>query len=90
MTERTEAPVWAPARVEAYAGHRGMERPIAFILEGRRLTVAAVLDRWYQGGLSPRDQSLDYFKVSTVEGREYLLRYNPLFDCWSARDLSGR
>lgn len=70
-------------QAEAYDGYRAAERPRAFVLEGRRYEVAQVLDRWYEGGLSPRDQKLDYFKVRTREGREFILRYNALFDAWS-------
>jgi hypothetical protein len=69
--------------VEAYSGYRADERPTAFVLDGKRHEVAEVLDRWYEGGLQPRDQRLDYHKVRTTEGREFLMRYNFQFDVWS-------
>ena len=71
-------------QVEAYSGYRANERPRAFTLEGRRYEAAEIADRWYQGGRSARDQKLDYFKVRTAEGREFILRYDALFDAWSA------
>ncbi|MEW5721771.1 MAG: hypothetical protein AB1896_01600 [Thermodesulfobacteriota bacterium] len=71
--------------VESYAGYKAEETPRAFILEGRRYEVARVVDRWYEGGLDPRDQKIDYYKVVTVEGLVFILRYLYLFDSWSAR-----
>ena len=70
-------------QVDAYSGFRANERPLAFELEGVRHEVAEVGDRWYEGGRTPKDQRLDYFKVRTVSGREFILRYNALFDVWS-------
>jgi hypothetical protein len=70
-------------QVEAYSGHRGMERPVAFTWRGERREVIEVVDRWYEGGLSPRDVKLDYFKVRVEGGGEFILRYNALFDSWA-------
>jgi hypothetical protein len=77
---------WEVVPVEAYSGHRGMERPLAYTWRGRRYEVAEVLDRWYEGGRSPKDVKLDYFKVR-VEGEPepVMLRYNALFDAWALR-----
>jgi hypothetical protein len=33
--------------VEAYAGHEGEETPRAFTLDGIRIAVSEVVDRWY-------------------------------------------
>ncbi|MFH1138432.1 MAG: DUF6504 family protein [Pseudomonadota bacterium] len=69
--------------VEAYSGFKVNERPLAFFWEGRKIVVSEVLDRWFEGGRTERDQRLDYFKVRTRDGEEYILRYNGLFDAWS-------
>jgi hypothetical protein len=71
--------------VECYSGYRLNERPLAFTLEGHRWEVGEVVDRWYEGGLTPGLPALDYFKVLTTEGKVFLLRYNSLFDAWSVR-----
>jgi hypothetical protein len=76
---------WEVVRVEAYAGHRGMERPLAFTRQGNRYEVAEVIDRWYEGGRTPKDPKLDYFKVRVEGEGEFLLRYNALFDSWAVR-----
>lgn len=76
---------WEVVKVEAYAGHRGMERPLAFTWRGVRREVAEVTDRWYEGGPTGRVQKLDYFKVRVEGEGEFLLRYNALFDAWAVR-----
>lgn len=60
-----------------------MERPLAYEWEGRRREVIEVLDRWYEGGRSPRDPVLHYFKVKTDDRSVRILRYNTLFDAWA-------
>ena len=71
--------------VECYSGYRANERPVAFTFQGQRWEVAAIIDRWYEGGLYPNQPALDYFKVRTTEGNLFLLRYNSLFDVWAIR-----
>ena len=70
-------------QVECYSGYRVNERPVAFTWRGKTWEVKEIVDRWYEGGLSAKDPYLDYFKVLTSEGKEFLLRYNSLFDAWS-------
>lgn len=69
--------------VDEYSGYRGSERPRFFIWHGVKYDVETVIDRWYEGGLSAKDQKLDYYKVRTVCGGEFILRYNALFGAWS-------
>lgn len=69
--------------VECYAGSRANELPRAFTHAGKRIIVAEVVDRWYEGGLYPASPRLDYYKVRSGDGADYLLRYNSLFDAWA-------
>ncbi len=69
--------------VECYAGARANESPRAFSYGGKRIVVAEVVDRWYDGGIFPGSPRLDYYKVRSEEGANYLLRYNSLFDAWA-------
>ena len=71
--------------VECYSGYRANERPVAFTFQDRRWQVEEIIDRWYEGEVQSDEPALDYFKVRTVEGRVFLLRYNSLFDAWSIR-----
>ncbi len=56
-------------RVECYAGYRGDQEPVAFWLEGRRLVVRAVVDRWF----APTQR---WFKVDAEDGNTYVLRHD--------------
>ncbi|MCE5209966.1 MAG: hypothetical protein LLG40_00210 [Deltaproteobacteria bacterium] len=58
--------------VECYSGYKANERPAAFVYQGRRLEIAEILDRWYEGGLDARRPEIDYFKVKTTEGKVFL------------------
>ncbi len=72
-------------QVECYSGYKANERPTAFIYRERRYEIAEILDRWYEGGPDSNRIRADYFKVKTVEGDIFLLRYLYLFDAWSVR-----
>lgn len=53
--------------VEAYPGYKGEETPRALILNGIRVAVAAVVDRWYT-------ETHTCFRVLTEDGSRYVLR----------------
>ncbi len=55
--------------VDAYAGHKGEETPRSFTLEGRRLLVQEILDRWYS-------DTHCCFRVHASDGVRYVLRYH--------------
>jgi hypothetical protein len=74
-----------PVRVVCYSGSKADERPTAFIHRGRRVKIAEIMDRWYEGGIDPGSPVVNYFKVKTQDGETRLLRYLSLFDAWSVR-----
>jgi hypothetical protein len=53
--------------VVAYAGYQGEQEPRALVLDGVRLDVLDIADRWY-------DPAGRYFKVRASDGRLHLLR----------------
>ena len=55
--------------VEAYAGYKGEETPRSFVIDGVRLRVADVVERWYT-------ETHSYFRVTASDGRRYVLRYD--------------
>ncbi len=61
--------------VEAYSGYKADERPAAFRLEGRRIAVREILDRWY-------GEDHAYFKVSGEDGTVYIIRQDRSSDAW--------
>jgi hypothetical protein len=56
-------------QVECYSGYKADERPISFILDGNKLMVEEILDRWY----SP---DCEFFKILADDENRYLLRCN--------------
>jgi len=54
-------------KVECYAGYKADERPISFILDGHKLMVEQITDRW----LGPE---FEFFKVLADNGKAYLLK----------------
>lgn len=54
-------------RVECYSGGRADERPVALVLDERRLPVVEVLDTWY-------GEDHLYFMVRVENGDEVVVR----------------
>src|SRR5215472_14021382 len=65
-----------PIYVEASSGYKANERPLRFDLDERTYEIAAIEDRW-------QDPNAEYFKVRTVLGKRYLLRYDGRADEWT-------
>ena len=61
--------------VDAYSGYKGEETPRAFTLEGVKLQVADVIDRWYS-------ETHSYFRIRTDDDQRYVLRYHLDEDRW--------
>lgn len=55
--------------VEAYAGYKGEETPRAFEVEGIRLSVIEILQRWYT-------ETHSYFRLRASDHKRYVLRYH--------------
>jgi hypothetical protein len=62
-------------KVDCYSGYRAEETPRRFELDGRRVEVVEVIDRWY--GTDHR-----YFKVRGDDGAVYLLRHDETAGRW--------
>src|SRR5262249_12009850 len=65
-----------PVYVDASSGYKANERPCQFTLDEEIYEIAAVLDQWYE-------PSATYFKVQSIEGKTYLLRYDENTDEWT-------
>ncbi len=72
-------------QVECRSGYKINEYPLAFVFEGRRLEVAEIADRWYEGGLDPEKPVMNYFKVCLDDGRIFILKYSSHLDQWFVR-----
>lgn len=65
-------------KVDCYAGYRGEETPRRFEIDGRRVEVVEVIDRWF--GPDHR-----YFKVRGDDGAVYLLRSDDAANRWELK-----
>ena len=70
-------------QVECYAGYKANETPRAFIYQERRYNILEIIDRWYEGGRKSGIPQLNYYKVRTEDNRQYIIRYNCIFDTWA-------
>ncbi|MCX5895005.1 MAG: cytoplasmic protein [Proteobacteria bacterium] len=69
--------------VSCYSGYKLNEKPLSFRLRGTEYRIIEVIDRWYEGNASSAMQCINYFRVRTEDGMEYIIRYNELFDKWT-------
>lgn len=69
--------------VDCYAGYRGEETPRRLEIDGRRVEVVEVIDRWL-------GQDHRYFKVRGDDGAIYLLRHGDADDRWELRTIELR
>ncbi len=65
-------------QVDCHAGYRGEETPRRLDLDGRRIEVVEVVDRWL-------GQDHRYFKVRGDDGAVYLLRHDEPADRWELK-----
>lgn len=57
-------------------------QPAAILLGNEEIAIAYITDRWYQGDNNPEFPEADYYKVSGMNGREYLLKHELEKDTW--------
>jgi len=70
-------------RVECYAGYRGDQRPVRFLLGEQSYEVREIQDQWY----SPGDI---YFRVLADDGNLYVLRHDEVQDIWTLEGFRAR
>lgn len=70
-------------RVECYAGYRGNERPVRFVLGERTYEVREIEDQWYSPGAV-------YFRVHADDGSLYILRHDEILDEWTLEGFRAR
>jgi uncharacterized protein YifE (UPF0438 family) len=58
--------------VSSYAGHRGEERPLSFVLDGERIEVLSVVRTWIEESFEDRKRKR-FFMVSGSDGYTHTL-----------------
>ena len=53
--------------VKCYSGYKADEKPLSFILDGKKLLIAKIINQW-------RSPGFNYFKVLADDGKTYLLK----------------
>lgn len=61
--------------VISYAGRKGDERPVTFILRGLRIDVEEILEQWIEEGSGDRARKR-YFKVKGSDGNSHRIYYD--------------
>jgi len=71
-----------PIKVESYSGYKADEYPKCFCLDDRQYGIIEITDRWYQGYVEPDVPVIDYFRVKTESGDQYLIKHDLEKDVW--------
>ena len=66
----------ARIKVDAYAGYKANQRPLAFSLGKKWLQIKWIVDQWY-------GPDHVYFKVLAEDANSYILRYSEADDRWA-------
>ena len=69
--------------VQSSPGTQGERVPRCMHLGGRRVPVIAILDRW-------QETDHRYFQVKDLDGRRFVLRYEPRSQSWELTAVYGR
>jgi len=69
--------------VQASAGSQGEVLPRCMLLGGRRVPVVAILERW-------QETAHRYYQVKDIDGRRFVLRYEPQSQAWELTAVYGR
>ena len=56
-------------KVKCYEGYKGSEKPTEFQLGDQVVSVAALLDQWYE-------PDCNYFKIKAGDGNIYILKHS--------------
>jgi hypothetical protein len=75
MMGREGSAVTWQIQVESYAGYKGDQQPLYFVLAQERFRVDKILDQWY----GPDET---YFRVRASDGNFYILRRD-FSDIWT-------
>ncbi len=69
-------------KVECYSGYKSDETPRCFYLNDMRFEIKEITDRWYQADPKPGFPVSDYFKVSTPDDKQFIIKHERKNDKW--------
>lgn len=68
--------------VECWSGCKADEYPKCFYYEDTRHEITEITDRWYQSDYNPEWPVSNYFKVTTSNGEQYIIKHDLNADKW--------
>lgn len=71
-----------PIKVVCRAGYKADEYPTSFYWMKNKFEIIAILDRWYQAGISSEWPVANYYKVCTTSNKEYIIKHELEDDRW--------
>lgn len=63
--------------------YKGAQEPVSFVWRGKKFAVEQIVDRWYEGRMDATRMPMLYFRVKTLSGEIFMLRYHEFFRSWS-------
>ncbi len=67
--------------VISYAGRKGDERPVTFILRGLRIDIVEILEHWIEEGFDDRIRKR-YFRIKGSDGNTHRIYYDEQVSEW--------
>ncbi len=71
-----------PVKVDCHAGYKADEYPVCFYLDEFRFGITGIVDRWYQANRDPEFPEANYFKVTTSDEKQFILKHEQQNDSW--------
>ena len=71
--------------VVSYCGYRPNERPISFVFQEKTWEVIEILERWHEGSKKAGAPTYSFFKINTISGNQFILRYNNRYKTWAIK-----
>ncbi len=71
-----------PVIVECRSGYKADEYPVRFYWHNTCFEIEQVIDRWHQWNPEDEWPLADYFKISTTDGHEFILKHETGRDEW--------
>jgi hypothetical protein len=69
-------------KVECHSGYKADEYPACFYWKDEKFEIREISDRWYQGNRNPEYPVANYFKVTTIHERQYLIKHEIKSNRW--------
>jgi hypothetical protein len=77
--------IYEQIEVVSYCGYRPNERPLSFVYQDKKWEVKDILERWHEASQKAGAPTYSFFKVVTLSGDHFILRYNTRYKTWAIK-----